>query len=98
MRVPLRHPLLLTLVLIAASCVLPGRQGVDPTAGSRGIEETSRPTPQGRPTQKRGIMSKRVTGKQDPNLLLADDGTSCPVTADRYRDVQVGKYAVCAWQ
>jgi len=67
-------------------------------AGGRQVEETPRPTSQGRSTPERGIMPKRVTGKQEPNLLLADDGTSCAVTADRYRDVQIGKYAVCAWR
>ena len=98
MRVPLRHAPLLCFVVVAGSCVLPGGQRVDPLAGGRQVEETPRLTPQGRSTPERGIMAKRVTGKQEPNLLLADDGTSCAVTVDRYRDVQLGKYAVCAWR
>src|SRR5688500_1452210 len=98
MRAPLRHAFLVACPVVAASCVLPGGQRVDPAAGGRQVEETPRPAAQGRSTPERGIIPKRVTGKQEPNLLLADDGTSCTVTADRYREVQIGKYAVCAWR
>jgi hypothetical protein len=98
MRVPLRHALQVAVALAAASCVLPGGQQVDPLSGGQQGETTPRPMPEGRSTPERGIMPKRVTGKQEPNLLLADDGTSCAVTADRYREVQLGKYAVCAWR
>jgi hypothetical protein len=98
MRVLLHHALQIALALAAAGCVLPGGQRVDPLSGGQQVEATPRPMPEGRSTPERGIMPKRVTGKQEPNLLLADDGTSCTVTADRYREVQLGKYAVCAWR
>lgn len=95
--IPLRAVPALSLVVIAVAC-LPGGQRVDPLAGGRQVDENSRPTPPGRSTAERGIMAKRVIGKQDPNLLLADDDTSCAVSAERYRDTQIGKYAVCAWR
>lgn len=94
---PLRAIPALSLAVITAAC-LPGGQRVDPLAGGRQVDETPRPTQQGRSTPERGIIAKRVTGKQDPNLLLADDGTSCAVSAERYADTQIGKYAVCAWR
>ncbi|HEU5186469.1 MAG TPA: hypothetical protein VFU01_18000 [Gemmatimonadaceae bacterium] len=94
---PLRAVPALSLVVIAVAC-LHGGQRVDPLAGGRQVEETPRPTQQGRSTPERGIMPKRVIGKQDLNLLLADDDTSCAVSAERYRDIQIGKYAVCAWR
>lgn len=96
MPIPLRHVPALSLVVAIVAC-LPGGQRIDPLGGSRQVEETPRPTQQGS-TPKRGIMPKRVIGKQEPNLLLADDETSCAVSAERYRDTQIGKYAVCAWR
>jgi hypothetical protein len=92
MRVSLRRALPLTLAVVAASCILP-RQGVDPLSGARGAARTK-----GTRQPQRGFMPKRVMGKQEPNILLASDGTSCTVTAERYRDVQLGKYELCAWR
>ena len=94
---PLRAIPALSLVVVAVAC-LPGGKRLDPLAGGRQVEETPRPTQRGRSTPERGIMPKRVIGKQDPNLLLADDDTSCAVSAERYRDTEIGKYAVCAWR
>ena len=93
---PLRAIPILSLVVVAVAC-LPGGQRIDPLGGSRQVEETPRPAQQGS-TPKRGIMPKRVIGKQEPNLLLADDETSCAVSTERYRNTRIGKYAVCAWR
>ena len=45
-----------------------------------------------------GWATKRVLTKQEPSTLLAQDGTICRVTADRFRDTQVGRDMACDWQ
>jgi hypothetical protein len=96
MPVPLRAALRLTLALSVAGCfVLPERPRIEPVPAGERIEEKSPPQ---RAPSERGIMPKRVTGKQHPNILLAGDGTSCTVSDERYRKVQVGKHEICAWR
>ena len=58
------------------------------------------PTPGGvRVDQPRlGWATKRVLTKQEPETLIAQDGTICRVTSDRFRDTQVGRDTVCDWQ
>jgi len=45
-----------------------------------------------------GMYSKSVMTKKEPDTLLADDGTICRVSADRYRDTAVHTLAYCNWQ
>jgi hypothetical protein len=96
MQVPRRAALPLILAFIPTNCIVLDPQRVEPLSGARGVEETAPATPKGKPD--RGVMPKRVTGKQEPTILLAGDGTSCLVTAERYRKVQLGKFEVCAWR
>ena len=46
----------------------------------------------------RGVMSKRVTAKRPPDTLVAADGTSCRVSAERFRDAENGALAYCDWR
>ena len=59
-----------------------------------------RPAPGGvRVDQPRlGWSTKRVMTKQEPSTLLAQDGTICRVSADRFKDTQVGRDTACDWQ
>ena len=98
MRVQLRYGLPLLLIFGLASCIRLGGKLGEPRAGVPGVEGTSTSLPKRGSTPTRGLFRKRVTGKQAPNLLLAHDGTSCAVTAERYRDVEVGDHEVCVWQ
>ncbi len=82
----------LVLAFGAAGCILPAGQRVEPMPGVVGVVMTSPSVP------KRGLMHKRVVAKQEPDLLVAEDGTSCRVGAERYRDVQVGSDELCGWQ
>ena len=75
-----------------AACLLPGGQRVQPIAGGRGVVITSPQTPN------LGLSRKRVTTKQEPDLLIAEDGTSCRVSRDRYQEVEVGSEQLCGWQ
>jgi hypothetical protein len=87
MRVRHCRALQLALILTLASCIQLG--GGAPASGV--------PGPEGGAPQ-RGLLRKRVTAKQEPNLLLAADGTSCAVTAERYREINVGDHEGCVWQ
>ena len=78
--------------LVLAACILPGGQRVEPTSGGPGILVTSPQTPT------RGPSRKRVSAKQEPDMLVAEDGTSCRVGKDRYREVEVGTDQLCGWQ
>lgn len=82
----------LVLAIGSAACILPGGHRVEPTPGVVGVVVKSPNMPN------RGLMRKRVTAKQEPDLLLAEDGTSCRVSAERYREVEVGTDQLCGWQ
>ena len=45
-----------------------------------------------------GWSTKRVLTKQEPSTLIAQDGTICRVTPDRFKDTQVGRDTACDWQ
>lgn len=98
MRLRLGRALPLALIFSLASCIRLGSLVGEPASGVPGAEGTSASVPKRGGTPTRGLLRKRVTAKQDPNLLIAEDRTSCPVTAERYRDVDVGDHELCAWQ
>ncbi len=41
--------------------------------------------------------SKEVAAKDEPNRLIARDHSTCGVSIDRWRRVQVGDEVVCSW-
>ena len=45
-----------------------------------------------------GWATKRVLTKQEPSTLLAQDGTICRVTADRFKTTEIGRDTACDWQ
>lgn len=45
-----------------------------------------------------GWATKRVLTKQEPSTLLAQDGTICRVTADRFKSTEIGRDTACDWQ
>jgi len=49
-------------------------------------------------TARIGMYTKAVMTKKEPDTLLADDGTICRVSADRFRDTAVHTLAYCNWQ
>jgi len=55
---------------------------------------TPSPTPRTAVTATR----KRVAEKEEPSTLVASDRTRCAVTANRFRDTQVGDDAICDWR
>lgn len=45
-----------------------------------------------------GWYTKRVATRQPPSTLLAEDGTLCRVSPDRYAATEVGTMVQCDWQ
>jgi hypothetical protein len=45
-----------------------------------------------------GWATKRVISKQNPETLVADDGTVCRVAPDRYASTEVKAMVSCNWQ
>src|SRR5690348_12596779 len=60
------------------------------------------PAPSGGITVEQGAQlgwaTKRVLTKQAPSTLIAQDGTVCRVSPDRFKDTQVGRDTACEWQ
>jgi hypothetical protein len=44
------------------------------------------------------LTSKVVAGKEPPTTLIAEDASRCTVTEGRYREIQIGDRALCAWR
>jgi hypothetical protein len=78
--------------LALSACILPGGQRVEPIPGTVGVVVKSPNMPN------RGFTRKRVITKQEPDLLIAEDATSCRVSEARYREVEVGDEELCGWQ
>ena len=74
-------------VVVACVACSPGAQ-VRPEPGGVRVDQTAHI----------GWAIKRVLTKQEPSTLLAQDGTICRVSADRFKDTQVGRDTACDWQ
>ena len=91
---------LLVIGALQLGCAMPGGRVMRPPPGT-----TDRPPgPPGTPggdaagsPETRTVMRNRVASKQEPYTLLAEDRTTCQVSADRFRDVKVGDTEVCLW-
>jgi hypothetical protein len=85
------------LVSAAAACAgprplaLPGRGG-DPREFPGSSGEIGARATEG------GVSAKRVTGKEPPTTLIAEDGTRCTVTEKRYDETRIGDQTLCAWR
>ena len=87
----MRHALMAGFAVVSA-CVPPTR----PELGGR-PGEGGREMPPGMTTQPTGLGSKKVSGKEDPNVLLAADGMRCYVSEAKFRETAIGESVLCAW-
>ena len=93
-------------VAIAAGCAVGigaggGGGGGNPRLGGGADTIPSivqRPREPGRMTPHYDVSRKRVAAKEEPSTLVAEDGTRCTVTKSRFRKVDVGDWATCAWR
>jgi hypothetical protein len=44
------------------------------------------------------VSLKRVSAKEAPATLIADDGTRCSVSEKRYTETKTGDDALCVWR
>ena len=82
------------LLLVTTACV-PGiltRRPPQPGPGDGGRE-----LPAGVARSRAEWGTKKVTGKEDPNVLIAADQARCVVSAEKYREVSPGESVFCAW-
>ena len=78
---------------IVTACIPP--QGAPQIGGRPG--DGGREMPPGMTTPQSGVASKKVSGKEEPNVLLAADRTRCTVSEDKYRETAIGESVLCAW-
>ena len=76
----------LTLRLLLAGSACAGRY-VEPNAGGVTVKSA-----------RIGWYTKKVVTKQEPETLLAEDGTICRVSPDRFRATKSGSAVLCNWQ
>jgi hypothetical protein len=93
MRPSLAGPGLAAFML--GACILSTGHRVEPLGGPDGGAGVIVTSPA---TAKAGTMRKRVVSKQKPDTLVAEDGTTCRVSPERYRDVEIGRDELCTWQ
>lgn len=56
------------------------------------------PIPGMKDQPKTQLERKPLIGKRQPNLLLADDGSSCSTTRARWERARTGQRVWCLWQ
>jgi hypothetical protein len=84
---PLAHPTApLTLGLLLSSSACAGRY-VEPNPTGGVVVKSARI----------GWYTKKVVTKQEPETLLAEDGTICRVSPDRFRATKFGSMVLCNW-
>lgn len=44
------------------------------------------------------VSAKEVVAKRAPELLVARDASTCPVSPDRFAATKVGQLVRCAWR
>jgi hypothetical protein len=92
---------LVLLCLVLASLSAGGCASVRPMSmPNRGGHPREMPGSAAEPrmtTKELQTYVKVVAGKEPPTTLIAGDGSRCTVTERRYRNIQVGDDALCAW-
>lgn len=88
--------LALIVVLGVATACMPTRSNTRPDIGAM-PGDGGRDMPVGTTAPRSELGSKKVNGKEDPNLLLAADRSRCTVSAAKYRETAIGESVLCAW-
>jgi hypothetical protein len=79
-----KSSLALGLLLTSATCARPF---VEPNPGGVTVKSA-----------RLGWYTKKVITKREPETLLAEDGTICRVSPDRFRATKSGSAVLCNWQ
>jgi hypothetical protein len=87
---------LIVVLAMTAACIQ--RTTGRPQIGPAGPGEGGRDMPPAMTTTTRtGLSSKKVNGKEEPNVLLAADRTRCIVSAEKFRETSIGESVLCGW-
>jgi hypothetical protein len=78
---------LIVVALDVAACTVPARVSPNP-GGGFGVQVGPQI----------GWQTKRVLSKQNPDTLVAEDGTVCRVAPDRYAGTEIKAMVYCDWQ
>ena len=81
----MRIPLLLTLLFSALACARPDYA----EAGPGRVSLSAGPQP--------GYGIKRVVERQAPETLIADDGSICRTSPERFSGTHAGALIACVW-
>lgn len=83
-----------TAVLVVAvfllGCVRTQRPEITTVGGGRRLPQTGG-------AARAAISQKVVSGKDEPTTLIAHDGSTCTVTAQKFRETAIGEKVWCAW-
>jgi hypothetical protein len=83
-----------TAILVVAvslvGCVRPEHPGITNVGGGSRVPRTAGAT-------RAAISQKVVSGKEEPTTLIARDGSTCSVSAERFRETAIGEKVWCAW-
>lgn len=90
MRVDVHRAAFMLSLMALAACGLSGNVP-RPNDGPAGIGAASDPL------EEEGPTLKVVGGKRSPNILVASDRTTCRVSRERFREVEVGTEQYCDW-
>ena len=85
---------LLVVLVIGTACI--PSQNTRPQIGAR-PGDGGREMPPAMTAPRSGLTSKKVSGKEDPDVLFAADRTRCTVSVEKYREVSIGESVFCAW-
>lgn len=85
----------IAILAVASACVSRPGGGVGTTTDPKANGSSSR-TRGSRGTNE-GIARKIVTGKEEPNRLIARDGTVCTVSRKKFESAILGKSTRCGW-
>jgi hypothetical protein len=98
-----RAPLLLVSAYAAIVALAPGACFSPVISGSSGthigadtLNVPGRPAHGGSDAFQ--VSRKRVAAKEEPATLVAEDGSRCKVTTDRFKKVRERDYVTCLWR
>jgi hypothetical protein len=84
-----------TAILVVAvsllGCVRAEHPGVTRVGGGGRIPQA------GGAATRAALSQKVVSGKEEPTTLIALDGSTCSVSAQRFRETAIGEKVWCAW-
>lgn len=93
--------LLLTCPIAVSACArsleVAERLGREANASERGLSDRPQPNDRKAQSPKAGFRRKRVAGKSAPSDLVADDGTRCAVSAEKFEQTNPGDRVWCRW-